>query len=102
MNERIKVKGHYRSVTRNPEGRFTSVKKWTGRASRTVGWLINRIEGIEDAFVQELALSSVFTRRGKQPKGFMNSLSDEECRLMDEIFELKDWINDMREEENKP
>jgi hypothetical protein len=30
MTERISVKGHYRIVTRDSKGRFTSVKKWQG------------------------------------------------------------------------
>lgn len=28
MTERINVKGHYRIVTRDAKGRFTSVRKW--------------------------------------------------------------------------
>jgi len=28
MSERIRVKGHYRTVTRDSEGRIVSVRKW--------------------------------------------------------------------------
>jgi len=31
MYNRIKVKGHYRLVTRDSKGRFISVKKWANR-----------------------------------------------------------------------
>jgi len=35
MGKRIRVKGHYRIVTRDSEGKFTSVKKWQAPEERT-------------------------------------------------------------------
>jgi hypothetical protein len=32
--KRIKVKGHYRLVLRNPDGTFDKVKKWSSRKKK--------------------------------------------------------------------
>jgi hypothetical protein len=66
---------------------------------RTVGWFIERVESLEDDFVQHLLQDMMFTRSGKEQKDYANSLTELECKLMDDILELKDWITEMREEE---
>jgi hypothetical protein len=70
------------------------------KGSRSVGWWKDRIESLEDDFVQYLLQSCAFTR-GKQPVEWDNSMSEIECKLMDDILELKDWLNEMLEEGKK-
>jgi len=72
----------------------------TAKGSRSVGWWKDRIESLEDDFVQHLLQDCFFTR-GKEPEDWTNSMSELECKLMDDILELKDWLNEMLEEEKK-
>ena len=62
------------------------------KGSKSVGWLKDRIESLEADFVQFLLQSAIFTG---------DCLSAAECKLMDDILELKDWINELLEEEKK-
>lgn len=75
------------------------------KGSRSVEWWKDRIESLEDDFVQYLLqncrFTPVFFARGKKPEGVSNTLDKIECKLMDDILELKDWLNEMLEEAKK-
>ena len=45
MAERISVKGHYRIVTRDSKGRFTSVRKWQASKKKPIAIVSRKVDG---------------------------------------------------------
>ena len=57
-----------------------------------------RMANIENAFVEHLSETCSFDRKGNMTSDFTNTLSKEECKLLDSIVELKEEVEDLPDE----